>query len=118
MSLSYSLSGLGYLKLIAHSAKHPSQTAVGLLVGTVASSGSVTIEDAIPLVHHWTSLAMAIEAGLQLVSTRACLLSDVARLGLTAFVFVSRLSCMLRVEDGSSWACMWLMRAWKIRRCR
>lgn len=62
----YSLSGLGYLKLLAHAAKHPASTVIGILVGT-ASQSAVTIEDCIPLVHHWTALAVAVEAGLQLV---------------------------------------------------
>lgn len=67
MSSTYTLSPLGYLKALAHAAKHPSSTVIGLLVGTVSSTSQVTIEDAIPLLHHWTALSMALGAGLQLV---------------------------------------------------
>jgi len=69
VSSTYTLSPLGYLKAIAHCAKYPASTVVGLLVGTTSPTNSqVLIEDAIPLLHHWTSLSMALEAGLQLVS--------------------------------------------------
>jgi len=67
-SSTYTLSPLGYLKLLAHSAKYPASTVAGLLLGSLSSPSQVTIEDAIPLLHHWTSLSMALEAGLQLVS--------------------------------------------------
>lgn len=65
---SYSISPLAYLKVILHAAKYPSSTCVGLLVGTHdASSNLVSVQDAIPLLHHWTELSPMMEAGLQLV---------------------------------------------------
>ncbi|GAA5918863.1 hypothetical protein JCM1841_002779 [Sporobolomyces salmonicolor] len=64
---SYTLASLAYLKLILHAAKFPTSTVCGLLVGTVdASSNTVSIVDAIPLLHHWTELSPMVEAGLQL----------------------------------------------------
>ncbi|BGP12813.1 hypothetical protein JCM10213_008074 [Rhodosporidiobolus nylandii] len=67
---SYSLSPLAYLKVVLHAAKHPSSTVCGLLVGTV-SSGTASIVDAIPLLHHGVDLSMAMEAGLQLAEIYA-----------------------------------------------
>ncbi|GAA5894398.1 hypothetical protein JCM5296_005156 [Sporobolomyces johnsonii] len=64
---SYSLEPLAYLKLVLHAAKFSTSTVCGLLVGTVdAASNSVSIVDAIPLLHHWTELSPMMEAGLQL----------------------------------------------------
>lgn len=63
---SYSISPLAYLKVILHAAKYPSSTCVGLLVGTL-SNNTVSVQDAIPLLHHWTELSPMMEAGLQLV---------------------------------------------------
>lgn len=76
VSSTYTLSPLGYLKLLAHAAKYPSSTTIGLLLGPPPSTSQVTIEDAIPLLHHWTSLSMALEAGLQLVSDHPSSVSE------------------------------------------
>ncbi|GAA6001758.1 hypothetical protein JCM10207_002301 [Rhodosporidiobolus poonsookiae] len=62
---SYALEPLAYLKIVLHAAKRPTGTAVGLLVGKVDGS-TARIVDAVPLLHHWTELSMAMEAGLQL----------------------------------------------------
>ena len=66
---SYSLSPLAYLKLVLHAAAYPSSTVVGVLLGTVddRSTGAVTVSDAVPLLHHWSELSPAMEAGLALV---------------------------------------------------
>lgn len=68
----YSLSALAYTKIILHAAKFPSSRCIGLLVGPppTSSTESATVQDAIPLLHHWADLSMAMEAALQFVSTR------------------------------------------------
>lgn len=64
---SYSISPLAYLKVILHAAKWHG-TVTGLLVGTFDSTTkAAVIQDAIPLLHHWTDLSPMMEAGLQLV---------------------------------------------------
>ncbi|GAA5941102.1 hypothetical protein JCM3775_001306 [Rhodotorula graminis] len=70
---SYSLSPLAYLKLVLHAAAYPSSTVVGVLLGTVddRSTGAVTVSDAVPLLHHWSELSPAMEAGLALAETFA-----------------------------------------------
>ncbi|GAA5994878.1 ER membrane protein complex subunit 8/9 family protein [Rhodotorula paludigena] len=69
----YSLAPLAYLKIVLHAAKYPASTCVGLLLGTVddKSTGQCTVSDAIPLLHHWTDLSPAMEAGLQLADVFA-----------------------------------------------
>ena len=63
----YSISPRAYLKVILHAAKWHG-TVTGLLVGTYdPSSRAIVIQDAIPLLHHWTDLSPMMEAGLQLV---------------------------------------------------
>ncbi|KAM0756611.1 UPF0172-domain-containing protein [Meredithblackwellia eburnea MCA 4105] len=65
---SYTISPLAYTKLVFHAAKWPSDSVTGLLVGTFdQKTKKGDIEDVIPLLHHWTELSMAMEAGLQLV---------------------------------------------------
>lgn len=66
---SYILEPLAYLKVVLHSAKYPTETVTGLLIGSQSSDGVVSIKDAIPLLHHWTDLSPMMEAGLQLVSS-------------------------------------------------
>ncbi|TNY21059.1 hypothetical protein DMC30DRAFT_416358 [Rhodotorula diobovata] len=70
---SYSVSPLAYLKLVLHAAAYPSSTVVGVLLGTVVdrSTGAVTVTDAVPLLHHWSDLSPAMEAGLALAETFA-----------------------------------------------
>lgn len=62
----YTISPLAYLKLVFHAAKYPASTVTGLLIGTVVGS-EVTIVDALPLLHHWTTLSPMMQAGLELV---------------------------------------------------
>ncbi|GAA6047271.1 hypothetical protein JCM3770_001860 [Rhodotorula araucariae] len=70
---SYTLSPLAYLKVVLHAACYPSSTVVGVVVGTVddASTGACTVSDAVPLLHHWTSLSPAMESGLALAEIHA-----------------------------------------------
>lgn len=66
--VSYTLAHEAYLKIIFHAAKHPHLPVNGVLVGKLSLSNSVIIEDAIPLLHHWTSLSPMMEISLDLVS--------------------------------------------------
>jgi hypothetical protein len=94
----YSLDSLAYLKVILHAAKYPASTVTGLLVGTVTAN-KVTVQDAIPLLHHWTPLSPMMEAGLQLVrSLSPCAESwtDEVR---------CRRKCTRRGRDRCSWVC-------------
>jgi hypothetical protein len=67
-SVSYTLTDQAYLKLFLHAAKHPHRPVNGVLLGNSTATGTVVIEDAIPLLHHWTSLSPMMEIGLDLVS--------------------------------------------------
>ena len=64
---SYLLAPSAYLKIFFHAAKHPHKPVNGVLLGKQPVGGIVTIEDAIPLLHHWTSLSPMMEIGLDLV---------------------------------------------------
>lgn len=66
--MSYTLSATAYFKLFFHAAKHPHKPVNGVLLGK-KSDGEVIIEDAVPLLHHWTSLSPMMEIGLDLVCT-------------------------------------------------
>jgi hypothetical protein len=78
---SYTFSTLAYALPLLHAARYPSSTTVGLLLGRPSSSPStstsesstaspieVSVEDAIPLLHHYTSLSAMMEVTLQLVA--------------------------------------------------
>lgn len=68
--MSYTLEPLAYFKAILHAAKHPSATTIGLLVGQFDNqSKTILVQDAIPLLHHWTDLSPMMEVALQLVSS-------------------------------------------------
>jgi hypothetical protein len=68
MPASYTISAQAYYKIFFHAAKHPHRAVNGVLVGKQTSSGGeVEISDAIPLLHHWTSLSPMMEIGLDLV---------------------------------------------------
>jgi hypothetical protein len=67
-AMSYTVSNTAYMKMFFHAAKHPHQPVNGVLLGKTSPSGGVFIEDAIPLLHHWTSLSPMMEIGLELVS--------------------------------------------------
>lgn len=63
----YTVSNRAYIKIFFHAAKHPQRSVNGVLLGKAEASG-VVIEDAVPLLHHWTSLSPMMEIGLDLVS--------------------------------------------------
>ncbi|KAL4073081.1 hypothetical protein V8B97DRAFT_1869328 [Scleroderma yunnanense] len=69
--VSYSLSHIAYVKIFLHAAKHPHRPVNGVLVGKLASTGVVEIQDVIPLLHHWTSLSPMMEIGLDLARGHA-----------------------------------------------
>ncbi|KAG6877173.1 hypothetical protein C0992_010646 [Termitomyces sp. T32_za158] len=68
--MSYTLSATSYFKIFFHAAKHPHKPVNGVLLGK-KSDGEVIIEDAVPLLHHWTSLSPMMEIGLDLVGQYA-----------------------------------------------
>ena len=74
MSTSYRVSAKAYFKIFFHAAKHPHKAVNGVLVGNKQGS-TVVIDDAIPLLHHWTSLSPMMEIGLDLVSVTPSLIS-------------------------------------------
>ncbi|KIL62258.1 hypothetical protein M378DRAFT_108569 [Amanita muscaria Koide BX008] len=59
-----------YLKIFFHAAKHPHRSVNGVLIGKLIDN-TVVIEDAIPLLHHWTSLSPMMEIGLDLAGQYA-----------------------------------------------
>lgn len=67
-SPSYTIASEAYYKIFFHAAKHPHKPVNGVLLGIQeGSGGEVTISDAVPLLHHWTSLSPMMEIGLDLV---------------------------------------------------
>jgi hypothetical protein len=69
--VSYVLSDLAYTKIIVHAFKHPHARVNGVLLGTIEGK-EVEVTDAVPLLHHWTSLSPMMEIGLDMV--RRCVL--------------------------------------------
>ncbi|KAJ7134785.1 hypothetical protein C8R44DRAFT_610153 [Mycena epipterygia] len=67
----YSVSPQAYFKVFFHAAKHPQSSVNGVLLGKEEPSGKVNIVDAIPLLHHWTSLSPMMEIGLDLAGRHA-----------------------------------------------
>lgn len=67
MATKYTITGPAYIKLFFHLAKHPHQRVNGVLIGKQTPDGDVEATDAIPLLHHWTSLSPMMEIGLDLV---------------------------------------------------
>ena len=63
----YSVTTNAYAKVAFHAAKYPHRTVNGVLIGK-GEPGSVTLTDAVPLLHHWTNLSPSMEIGLDLVS--------------------------------------------------
>ncbi|KIK81424.1 hypothetical protein PAXRUDRAFT_832875 [Paxillus rubicundulus Ve08.2h10] len=68
--VSYTILHKAYVKIFLHAAKHPHKPVNGVLLGRL-SSGVVTIQDVIPLLHHWTSLSPMMEIGLTLAKGHA-----------------------------------------------
>ncbi|KAJ7677476.1 hypothetical protein B0H17DRAFT_944892 [Mycena rosella] len=67
----YSVSAQAYFKIFFHAAKHPQSSVNGVLLGKEEPAGTVNIVDAIPLLHHWTSLSPMMEIGLDLAGRHA-----------------------------------------------
>ncbi|THH09948.1 hypothetical protein EW145_g1652 [Phellinidium pouzarii] len=65
--VNYTVSQRAYLKIGFHAAKYPHRQVNGVLLGK-ESPESIEISDAIPLLHHWTSLSPSMEIGLDLAS--------------------------------------------------
>ena len=63
---SYTLLDLPYAKMLVHALKHPHARVNGVLLGSEKGK-EITISDAIPLLHHWTSLSPMMEIGLEIV---------------------------------------------------
>jgi len=67
MSPVYTIGPEAYYKIFFHAAKHPHKSVNGVLLGTQDQQRAVEIADAVPLLHHWTSLSPMMEIGLDLV---------------------------------------------------
>lgn len=70
----YTVSSRAYYKIFFHAAKHPHKPVNGILLGNENSDNTVEIVDAVPLLHHWTSLSPMMEIGLDLVGIAARLI--------------------------------------------
>ncbi|KAK2465612.1 hypothetical protein APHAL10511_002504 [Amanita phalloides] len=66
----YTLSNQAYVKIFFHAAKHPHKSVNGVLLGKIQGD-DIVIEDAVPLLHHWTSLSPMMEIGLDLAGQYA-----------------------------------------------
>lgn len=66
MSPTLSADATSLLKVLLHSAKHPSCNVNGLLLGRVDGE-EVSVIDAVPLFHTSTSLASPLETALRMV---------------------------------------------------
>ena len=74
----YTLTSLAYTLPLLHAARHLSYTVIGLLLSRSpspitpdTSSSRITIDDAIPLIHHYTSLSPMMELSLDLALAHA-----------------------------------------------
>lgn len=65
-TVNYVIGPIAYVKIVAHAAKYPSAHANGVLLGK-REGNRVSVVDATPLLHHWTSLSPVMEIGLDLV---------------------------------------------------
>ncbi|WVQ80174.1 hypothetical protein IAT38_002279 [Cryptococcus sp. DSM 104549] len=71
-AFTYTLTPLSYSLPILHAAAHPSSTVLGVfLSSSPVSSTSISIEDALPLLHVYTALSPMMEAGLSLAEEYA-----------------------------------------------
>ena len=59
---SYTLSEKAYFKVFFHASKRPHRQVNGVLLGK-KEGAAILIEDAVPLLHHWTSLSPMMEIG-------------------------------------------------------
>ncbi|KZO97385.1 UPF0172-domain-containing protein [Calocera viscosa TUFC12733] len=63
----YTVSRLAYVKVLLHAAKYPTCAVNGvLLTSSPPGVTDVVVSDAVPLLHHWTSLSPMMEIGLDL----------------------------------------------------
>jgi len=68
----FHLADLAYTKIILHALKYPHQTVNGVLLGPTPTPGAtISIVDAVPLQHHWTTLSPAMESGLGMTANYA-----------------------------------------------
>ncbi|KAL5500995.1 hypothetical protein ACEPAH_9382 [Sanghuangporus vaninii] len=67
---SYVVAQKAFAKIAFHTAKYPHRQVNGVLVGK-EEMGTVEISDAVPLLHHWTSLSPSMEIGLDLTRNYA-----------------------------------------------
>lgn len=80
--MGYTVDRLAVLKILLHSAKYPSASINGLLLGTVSAAASgadqtqgepeLHIQDAIPLFHSFVTLALCLETALLQVKMMLC----------------------------------------------
>jgi hypothetical protein len=64
----YSIGHLAYLKIVLHAAKYPHACVNGLLLSRSSSGPTVEVNDAVPLLHRWTTLSPMMEVALDLVN--------------------------------------------------
>ncbi|KAF8632887.1 hypothetical protein AX17_004733 [Amanita inopinata Kibby_2008] len=69
--VTYTISNRAYLKIFFHIAKHPHKPVNGVMLGRTMGDDAIAIEDAVPLLHHWTSLSPMMEIGLDLAGQYA-----------------------------------------------
>lgn len=68
----YTLTGNAYTIPLLHAARYTAHTVLGIFLGTIdETTRRVIIQDAIPLLHHYTSLSPVAEAGLTLIEEEA-----------------------------------------------
>lgn len=71
-SYSYSITPTAYSLPILHAAAQPSSTVIGVLLSSSSPQDSKqVVDDAVPILHHYTSLSPMMEAGLSIVGKYA-----------------------------------------------
>ncbi|WVO14418.1 hypothetical protein L204_102051 [Cryptococcus depauperatus] len=71
MAHTYALSSFSYSIPILHAAAHPSSTVIGLFLSSSTTTNERIVDDAIPLLHLYTSLSPMMEAALSLAEVYA-----------------------------------------------
>ncbi|OWZ37644.1 hypothetical protein C351_04510 [Cryptococcus neoformans c8] len=85
-SYSYSITPTAYSLPILHAAAQPSSTVIGVLLSSSSPQDSKqVVDDAVPILHHYTSLSPMMEAGLSIVGKYA----EINRKGIVG-VYVAR----------------------------
>ncbi|ORX38408.1 hypothetical protein BD324DRAFT_620746 [Kockovaella imperatae] len=68
----YTVSSAAYALPLLHAARYLSHTVIGILLGKIdRGSKRVSVEDALPLIHHYTSLSPMMEVALELGAAAA-----------------------------------------------